>query len=136
MDYRVILYHKQATSARTRFLKLESETVCAFDPLPALSTVISTRPCMVYHPAAVLDETEHRLGLPKDTLEIESEYRQTVEVPGENIEILLASIKTIDPPFDVVEKSNAVFIELTQARGLPAVELELLRSAYELILGG
>jgi hypothetical protein len=91
---------------------------------------------MVYHPAAVLDETEHRLGLPKDTLEIESEYRQTVEVPGENIEILLASIKTIDPPFDVVEKSNAVFIELTQARGLPAVELELLRSAYELILGG
>jgi hypothetical protein len=57
-------------------------------------------------------------------------------VPGEDIDILLASITTVDPPFEEAEKSNAQFIDLTQARGLPPVELELLRSAYELILGG
>lgn len=136
MDHRVILYHKQATSARTRFLMFENNTVCAFDPLPDLSAVISLRPDAVFHPAAILRETEKRLGLEKECLAFESEYRQTVEVPGENVDILLASITTIDPPFEVVEKSGAKFIDLTQARGLPGVELELLRAAYELILGG
>ncbi|MES9938987.1 MAG: hypothetical protein ABW104_04345 [Candidatus Thiodiazotropha sp. 6PLUC2] len=114
----------------------EEQTVCAFEPLPNLSAVVSTRPDTVFHPAAILNETEKRLGLEKDTLAFESEYRQTVEVPGENIDILLANINTMDPPFDIVEKSNAKFIDLTQARGLPGIELELLRSAYELILGG
>jgi hypothetical protein len=136
MDHRVILYHKQATSARTRFLKFSDNTVCAFSPLPNLSAVIGTRPDTVFHPKAILNETEKRLGLEKDTLAFESEYRQTVQVPGEDIDILLASITTMDPPFEEAEKSNAQFIDLTEARGLPPVELELLRSAYELILGG
>ncbi|MEJ2621657.1 MAG: hypothetical protein P8163_15770 [Candidatus Thiodiazotropha sp.] len=136
MDHRVILYHKQATSARTRFLKFSENTVCAFAPLPNLSAVIGTRPDTVFHPKAILNETEKRLGLEKDTLAFESEYRQTVQVPGEDIDILLASITTMDPPFEEAEKSNAQFIDLTEARGLPPVELELLRSAYELILGG
>ncbi|MCG7985473.1 MAG: hypothetical protein JAY90_22395 [Candidatus Thiodiazotropha lotti] len=136
MDHRVILYHKQATSARTRFLKFDNNTVCAFAPLPDLSTVVASRPDTVFHPKAILTETEKRLGLPSDTLVFESEYRQTVQVPGEDIDILLAGITTTDPPFVEVERSNAQFIDLTQARGLPGVELELLRSAYELILGG
>ncbi|MBV2092718.1 MAG: hypothetical protein KUF72_17710 [Candidatus Thiodiazotropha sp. (ex Ctena orbiculata)] len=136
MDHRVILYHKQATSARTRFLKFENNTVCAFAPLPDLSTVVATRPDTVFHPKAILSDTEERLGLARDTLAFESEYRQTVQVPGGDIDILLANITTTDPPFVEVESSNAQFIDLTQARGLPDVELELLRSAYELILGG
>ncbi|MES9831362.1 MAG: hypothetical protein ABW157_11700 [Candidatus Thiodiazotropha sp. LLP2] len=136
MDHRVILYHKQATSARTLFLMFGGQTVCAFEPLPNLSTVVSTRPDTVFHPTAILNDTEKQLGLQTDTLIYESEFRQTVEVPEGNIEILLANISTMDPPFDIAEKANAKFIDLTQARGLPAVELELLRSAYELILGG
>jgi hypothetical protein len=101
-----------------------------------LSAVVTTRPDTVFHPAAILHETEKRIGLPIDTLVFESEYRQTVEVPGGDIDILLARITTVDPPFEIVKKSNAKFIDLTQARGLPPVELELLRTAYELILGG
>jgi hypothetical protein len=114
----------------------DNQSVCAFEPLPNLSAVVSSRPSAVYHPTAILSKTEKRLGLETDTLTFESEFRQTVEVPGENIDILLANINTMDPPFEVAEKSNAKFIDLTQARGLPPVELELLRSAYELILGG
>jgi hypothetical protein len=136
MDYRVILYHKQPTSARTRFLKFSHESVCAFDPLPKLSARVTQLPSTVHHPAAILHETEERLGLPRETLSNEGEYRQAIEVPGDTIEVLLASINTIDPPFEVAEQFGASFIDLTQARQLPQVELELLRAAYELVLGG
>ena len=78
---------------------------------------------------------EKLLGFESGTLKAEGEFLQTVEVPGEAIQIILANVAMMDPPFDVVEKIDASFIDLTQARGLPQVELELLRFAYELVLG-
>jgi hypothetical protein len=91
---------------------------------------------MVNHPAAILQQTEKRLGFPADSLKAEGEYRQMVEVPGEKIQVILAEITTMDPPFEEAEKLGASFIDLTQARGLPQIELQLLRCAYELVLGG
>lgn len=76
------------------------------------------------------------MGLDDGTLKAEAEYRHSVEVPGGTIQIILANIATMDPPFEQAEKANARFIDLTQARGLPQIELELLRHAYELVLGG
>ncbi len=138
MDYRIILYHKQATSARTRFLKFAHESVCAFEPIPMPAQVLEQEAAanMVNHPAAILQDVEQRLALPAGCLKAEAEYRHSVEVPGRTIQILLACITTMDPPFEEAEKAHAQFIDLTQARGLPGVELELLRSAYELVLGG
>lgn len=55
MDYRVILYHKQATSARTRFLKFSHDSVCAFDSIPKLAQLTDAQPAnTVLHPTAVL----------------------------------------------------------------------------------
>lgn len=88
------------------------------------------------HPAAVIQKTEAMLNLPAGSLKAETQYRHSVEVEGGAIKILLAAITTIDPPFEAIEKAGASFIDLTQARGLPPVELELLRHAYELVLGG
>ena len=137
MDYRIIFYHKQKTSARTRFLKFGDKTVCGFEALPDLAQVIDHRSDnTVLHPAAILRDAETRLSLDEGILKAEADYRYSVDVPGNSVQIILASIETIDPPFDEVEQSGAEFIDLTQARGLPSVELELLRSAYELILGG
>lgn len=137
MDYRVILYHKQATSARTRFLRFAYGSVCAFEPIPMPAQLIEEDAGkMVNHPAAILQEVEKRLDLPAGCLKAEGEYRHTVEVPGRRIQIILANITTMDPPFEQAEKADAGFIDLTQARGLPGVELELLRHAYELVLGG
>jgi hypothetical protein len=137
MDYRVILYHKQATSARTRFLKFDSGTVCAFDPLPMPAAVLDEdNSSTINHPAAILKDAERRLSLPAGSLKAQGEYHQMVEVPGETVQIILSEITTMDPPFVEAEQAGASFIDLTQARGLPSVELELLRSAYELVLGG
>ncbi len=137
INYRVILYHKQATSARTRFVKFADDTVFAFGPVAKLSQLdeASVENTLV-HPAAVMQKTESLLGLEPDCLKAEPDYQHKVEVPGGSIHILLAAISTMDPPFEAIEKVGGRFIDLTQARGLPQVELELLRHAYELVLGG
>lgn len=137
INFRVILYHKQATSARTRFVRFADNTVFAFGPVAKLSQLQEGgMDNTVVHPAAVMQKTEALLGLDSGCLKAESEFQHSVEVPGGNIHVLLANITTMDPPFEAVEQAGASFIDLTQARGLPQVELELLRHAYELVLGG
>lgn len=136
MTYRVIFYHKQATSARTRFLKFDYGSMLAPEKLPELSQIVAFESGSIVHPATVLTKMEQQLGFEANTLKAEGEYLHGVEVPGETIQVILANIATMDPPFDVAEKIGASFIDLTQARGLPQVELELLRYAYELVLGG
>ena len=137
MDYRVILYHKQATSARTRFLRFGNGTVCAFEPLPMPAQLLDASPDnTVMHPAAALHAVEQQLGFAAGTLKAEAEYHHSIEVPRGRIHILLASIDALDPPFELAEHAGASFIDLTQARGLPQIELALLRHAYELVLGG
>ena len=135
---RVILYHKQATSARLRFLRFPYNSVCAFKPLPKLSMLMDDEAAMnvAIHPAKVMQQTEQQLGLTSDELEVDGEYQACVDVAGGPVNILLAHFTTIDPPFWLAESLHADFVDLPEARDLPQVELELLRKAYELIIGG
>jgi hypothetical protein len=137
MDYRVILYHKQPTSARTRFLRYGYDSVCASEPLPPLSQLVEGNgDGTALHPTAVLQGLEEKMGLAAGSLKADAEFQQKVEVPDGSIPIILAAFTSMDPPFEAVEQAGAAFIDLTQARDLPAIELELLRKAYEVILGG
>ncbi len=137
MDYRVILYHKQSTSARTRFLRYGYDSVCAPNSLPTLSQLVEGQgDGTALHPTAVLQALEQQLDLPAGSLKADAEFQHQVEVPGGSIPIILAAFTTMDPPFDAAEQAGARFIDLTQARDLPAIELALLRKAYEVILGG
>ena len=137
MEFRVILYHKQATSARTRFVLFDNNTVLAFGAVPKLVQLLDNGVGKTaIHPTAVMRQTEQLMGLAEGSLKAEAEYQHAVEIPGATVQILLANITTMDPPFAEIEKAGAGFIDLTQARGLPQHELELLRYAYELVLGG
>lgn len=137
---RIVLFHKHGTSARTRFLCLPDNTVCGFAPLPKLAQIVNiTDKPPVFpvesHPAMLLKEAAERLDLPSSALELEPEYGMWVAVPGGLIRILLARFTSIDPPFAAAEATGAHFIDLTEARHLPEVELLLLRRAYEVVLG-
>jgi len=137
MNYRVILYHKHFTSARTRFLKYSYNSVLAFEPLAKLAQLSDeTPPKTTVHPAMALKHVEKHLGMETDSLKAEAEFQYYVDVPGDPVQIILANITSIDPPFELAKQAGAEFIDLMQARGLPSVELELLRCAYELVLGG
>lgn len=135
-DLRLILVHKQKTSGRLRFLRLPHGTV-AFTPLPALSDLIDDAPPpqVVHHPAAFIQAAESRLGLPAGSLAHEPEFHATVDTPAGPVSLHLASFTTIDPPFDEAAALGGKFVAITEAMGGMPVEMDLLRHAYEVLLG-
>ena len=135
-DLRLILVHKQKTSGRLRFLRLAHGTV-AFAPLPPLSGLIedAAPPQVVHHPAAFLRAAEARLSLPAGSLAHEPEFQATIDTPDGPVAVHLASFTSIDPPFDAAAALGGQFIAITEAMGGMPAEMDLLRHAYEVLLG-
>jgi hypothetical protein len=134
-DCRLILCHKQKTSARTRFLMFAG-TALAFGPLPASAVTQPVEAAgLRLHPAAQLRAAEQRLGLPAGSLEAVPDYHLEVATGEGPVPVLLAAFTSIDPPFAAAEACGGRFAAITEARGLPAVELALLRKAYEVLIG-
>lgn len=134
---RLILFHKQSTSGRTRFLKFATGFV-AFEQIPFLSTLVDERDVdrtVCPHPAASLRDAERRLGLTDGAIEAETEFYAELDTPQGRIPILLAAFTTIDPPFAAAETLGGRFVPLTELFGSHPAEVDLVRRAYELILG-
>lgn len=135
---RVILYHKQNTSARTRFMRFAHGGVCGPEPLPPLAQLLehTSGSKLLTHPAALINDMNERLELAEGELEVDSEFRARVDVAGGPIQVFLVRFTTIDPPFASAQTQDAEFIDLPDARGMAPAELELLRKAYECIMEG
>lgn len=134
-NMRLILVHKQSTSARVRFVCF-AHGISAFEPLPSGASFDETAPApqVVHHPAVYLRAAEVRLGLPEGSLRQEPEFIAIVQTPDEDIEVYLAVFTGIDPPFSAVEAIGARFIAITEARSLSEAELDLLRHAYSILV--
>jgi len=135
--FRIIFFHNQTTSARLRFLRFSYNSVCAFEPLSKLAVLMDDdyQPEVLIHPANIIQQAEKQLGLSSADLQAEGEYKACVDIAGGPVTILLARFTSIDPPFELAEKLQASFVDLPGARDLAQVELQLLRKAYELIIG-
>lgn len=133
---RLILVHKQKTSGRLRFLRLPHGIV-AFAPLPPLPGLIedAAPPQVVHHPTTFLPAAETQLGLPAGSLMHEPEFLATVDTPDGPVAVYLASFTTIDPPFDEAAALGGKFVAITEAAGGMPAEMDLLRRAYEVLLG-
>lgn len=133
---RLILIHKQATSGRVRFLCLSSGVV-AFKPLPPLSALRDEdySPTLQFHPTAAVREAEIHLGLAEGAIEPVADFQAWVDTPEGDMPVLLAAFAGIDPPFSAAERTNSRFIAITESRQLTEVERNLLRRAYEHVLG-
>jgi hypothetical protein len=134
-EARLIFFHKQSTSARTRFLRFE-HGVLGFSPLPADAVVRPAAAEVVRaHPAALINDAAQRLGLPLDALCPLGEFYAEVASGEHVIPVLLIQFTAIDPPFAAVDAVGGRFVSITETRRLPTAELELLRRAYEVLLG-
>ena len=135
-DLRLLLAHKQKTSARVRFLRFP-HGLTAFSPLPRLSSVYEIAPeCRVeMHPGLYLRAAERELGLEPGGLALEAEFSAGVDTPEGTIRVRLATFTSIDPPFAAAERLNGKFIAITEARGSTPAELDLLRQAYTVLMG-
>jgi hypothetical protein len=137
LEPRLVMYHKQSTSARTRFLRF-ADGLLAFDPLPegaVLRDEAAPQGSILPHPAQVLKRAEEKLGLAAGSLRVEAEFHAEVDTPDGEVTVWLAEFTSMDPPFAAAEAIGARFVALLEARGLPALELQLARRAYTAILG-
>lgn len=135
-EVRLLLLHKQKTSGRVRFLCLPSGVI-AFEPLPAGASLRPEgySPTVQVHPGPVVRAAEQQLGLPDGALEPDAEFQAWVVSPAGEQLVLLAMFTATDPPFEAVAGQGGRFIALTEARRLSPIELDLLRRAYEQVLG-
>ena len=133
---RLLLLHKHKTSGRVRFLCF-SAGVVAFSPLPALAALRDEgySPKIRMHPTAIVREAEIHLGLAEGAIEAVAEFAAWVDTPEGDVPILLAAFTGIDPPFAAAERTRSRFIAITESRQLSEVERNLLRRAYEHVLG-
>lgn len=133
---RLLLVHKHGTSGRVRFLCLSSGVV-AFKPLPALSVLHDEdySPTVQFHPTAIVREAEIHLGLPEGAVEPVADFQAWVDSPEGDVPVLLAAFASIDPPFEAADRVRGKFMAITESRQLGDVERNLLRRAYEHVLG-
>lgn len=133
---RLLFIHKHGTSGRVRFLCLGSGVV-AFEPLPALSALRDEGflPTIQFHPTAVVREAEIHLGLAEGAVEPVADFQAWVDTPEGDVPVLLAAFAGVDPPFAAADRIHGRFIAITEARQLSEVERNLLRRAYEHVLG-
>jgi hypothetical protein len=135
-DMRLLLAHKQKTSARVRFLRFP-HGLCAFEALPKLSTVYEDPPSaqVEMHPSLYLRSAEAALGLDNGG------WRWKPNSAPASIRRMDRSASDWPPLPQSIRRSKSPrrfggrFIAITEARGGSPAEMELLRQAYTALMG-
>lgn len=133
---RILLCHKQKTSARLHFLRFP-HGVLAFAPLPdGISVTSKLSPGTIrLHPSAWINHVETYLALDPHSLTAEPDFHAEAHDDETAIPIMLACFTSIDLPREVANRLDARWIPITASQGLSEAELELLRLAYEHLIG-
>ncbi|TVT58396.1 MAG: hypothetical protein FHK80_07345 [Azoarcus sp. PHD] len=127
-DLALVLYHKQSTSARLRFARFGDSIVAARLAAPAGDGVLP-------HPGTLTARATDRLGLPPGALQIDTEFEADILSPDGTLTVRLAHFTDIDPPFDAVASADGRFVSITEMRGIPDTERDVLRLVYEHVIG-
>lgn len=130
----LILCHKQKASARTRFLRLR-ESVLALGSLSVPARLAAVPGTVRPDPVTVLRVAEAWLSLPPGSIEAVDDFQADVNTPDGIVPVILGSFGSIDPPFAAAEAVGARFVSIIDAAALPQIELDLLRLAYEVLIG-
>ncbi|MDJ0744654.1 MAG: hypothetical protein QNJ32_15020 [Xenococcaceae cyanobacterium MO_167.B27] len=135
-NHRLIMYHKQATSARVTFLLLNG-SVCHFDGLPAESKIVDStieEDGIVDYPESLISNSTKRLGLSSNILEIEKSFQAKAGNSTLTFDVYLAGFTTVDPPREQLAHLGGKLISITEAVRLQRVEIELLGLAYSFLM--
>ncbi len=132
LAWRILVCHKHPVSARLHFLIPQGQGVLLPAALPALSVFAEgERPLVQSHPAMALAALHAEIDFPRP-LELVADYQVFMETPGCLLSVYLAALPGHDlcaPP------PGTRWIELPQSIGMPWLDRELLRRAYEVLLG-
>ena len=126
-----MLYHKQRTSARTRFLLIGEHVVIGGGRVAPRHVADHAR--VGIHPASGLAALARRLDLAPSALRVDGDPLGTLGAQA--MPVWLVEVTTIDPPFAAAATLGGQFVALLEARQLDHDQRELLAVAYTRILG-
>ena len=87
-------------------------------------------------PGAVLDALVAQYRLDPTQLRLDDDFQAWMSGDRGPIRIHLARFTTFDAPRQAIEPHGGVFKPISEMRGLPMIELNLLRQVFNLIMGG
>jgi len=134
---RVILCHFDSYSTALLFARY-GDSVLAPTPLPeAASAIPAPSDASAQHePDAVLDALAAQHGLDRMQLKIDDGFQAWMDSDTGPIRIHLARFTGLDAPHEAIEPLGGVFKPISQMRGMPVTELNLMRQVFDLIMGG
>ena len=134
---RVILCHFDSYSTALLFARY-GDSVLAPTPLPETASAIPAPgdDAERHTPGAVLDTLVARYGLDTKQLQIDEGFQVWLSGDSGPIRIHLARFTGLDAPHKALEPLGGVFKPISQMRGMPMTELNLMRQVFNLIMGG
>jgi len=134
---RVILCHFDSYSTALLFARYGS-SVLAPTPLPEGASAISapSDASEQHTPSTVLDAVVAKYGLAPAQLSLNDGFQEWISSDSGPIRIHLVRFTTLDAPRPAIEPLGGVFKPISEMRGLPMIELNLMRQVFNLIMGG
>jgi hypothetical protein len=133
---RVILCHFDSYSAALLFARY-GDSVLAPAPLPeTASDVPAPGDTGDQHaPDTVLNALVAKYGLDPAKLKIDDGFQAWLSDDSGPIRVHLARFTGLDAPHEVIEPLGGAFKPISQMRGMPMTELNLMRQVFNLIMG-
>jgi hypothetical protein len=135
--HRVILCHFDSYSTALRFARYGG-SVLAPAPLPESARAISVpNDTNEQHtPAVVMEALAAQCGLDTTQLALDDDFQAWMSCDRGPVRIHLARFTALDAPHSTIEPLGGVFKPISEMRGIPMIELNLLRQVFNLIMGG
>lgn len=135
---RFIIFHINSNSAKLQFLCAQENSICFPMPLPRLAEIVEpgksvsrkNQQNLTFHPGAFVKDCCNEWQLP--SLHLKGYVLSWVETPRGTIPVYPLQAKMVSP-FE--PPPDTQWIELPDSFSLPAIEREILKSAYEWLLG-
>jgi hypothetical protein len=134
---RIILCHFDSYSTALLFAR-QGTSVLWPEPLPDDASTLPESPPVGphYDSTAALLACAQRYGLDAAQLRPVADFQEWMSSSAGPVRIHLMEFTTQDAPHDALEPHDAVFKPISQMRGTAMTELNLLRSAFNLFMGG
>jgi hypothetical protein len=134
---RVILCHFDSYSTALVFARYGS-SILAPSPLPESAAPMSAPGDVTeqHEPGAVLAALVAQFGLDPAKLNPDDDFQAWMASDSGPIRIHLVRFATLDAPKEAIEPLGGVFKPISEMRGMPMIELNLMRQIFNQIMGG
>jgi hypothetical protein len=133
---RIILCHFDTYSTALLFAR-QGTSVLLPEPLPEEASALAEPPSVApqYNPDEVLLACFERYGLDASNLRPVADFQEWMDSSSGPVRVHLAQFTTLDAPHEAMQPHDVVFKPISQMRGTPMIELNLLRRAFNLFTG-